>query len=176
MLQHVWMDHAGAAGPPRRHYVNVAVHEVPAPVVDPSIVARASRRAGENDSIDAFASHCVRTMPARWIPSSAPSRIASRSVFPSDSPAFFGSRRWETKKREVAARRLRMACCPPASNAPMMRSTVFVYLRRTAGSTCVLRNRGAAAGDAMNLIIARAASACFEAVSNATLDGHGLFR
>lgn len=65
MLQHVWMDHAGAAGPPRRHYVNVAVHEVPAPVVDPSIVARASRRAGENDSIDAFASHCVRTMPAR---------------------------------------------------------------------------------------------------------------
>ena len=83
MLQHVWMDHAGAAGPPRRHYVNVAVHEVPAPVVDPSIVARASRRAGENDSIDAFASHCVRTMPARCIPSSAPSRIASRSVFPS---------------------------------------------------------------------------------------------
>ena len=45
-----------------------------------------------------------------------------------------------------------------------------------AGSTRVLRSSGAASGEIMNLIIARAASGAFEAVNTATLDGHGLFR
>ena len=45
-----------------------------------------------------------------------------------------------------------------------------------AGSTWVLRSSGAASGEIMNLIIARAASCSFEAANTATLDGHGLFR
>ena len=49
-------------------------------------------------------------------------RISSTATRP---PVFFGTSRCETKNRKVAARRLRIACCSPASNAPMMRSTVF---------------------------------------------------
>src|SRR5262245_37065935 len=45
-----------------------------------------------------------------------------------------------------------------------------------AGSTWVLRSKGAACGEIMNLIISRAASGSFDTVSNATLDGHGLLR
>src|ERR1700732_428479 len=45
-----------------------------------------------------------------------------------------------------------------------------------AGSTWVLRSSGAASGDVMNLIIARAASGSFELATRATLDGHGTFR
>ena len=43
-----------------------------------------------------------------------------------------------------------------------------------AGSTRVLRSSGAASGEIMNLIMARAASGSFEIFINATLDGHGL--
>src|SRR5580704_2841337 len=45
-----------------------------------------------------------------------------------------------------------------------------------AGSTKVLRSRGAASGEIMNLIIARAASGSLEPVIRATLEGQGTFR
>ena len=45
-----------------------------------------------------------------------------------------------------------------------------------AGSTWVLRSSGAASGEIMNRIIARAASCFVERVNTATLDAHGLFR
>jgi hypothetical protein len=56
------------------------------------------------------------------------------------------------------------------------RGTVHHPAQSPAGSTWVLRSSGAAAGDVMNLIIARAASDSFEPAINATLDGQGLFR
>ena len=44
------------------------------------------------------------------------------------------------------------------------------------GSTWVRRNNGAASGETMNLIIARAASDSFEAVNKPTFDWQGLFK
>lgn len=44
------------------------------------------------------------------------------------------------------------------------------------GSTWVRRNNGAASGETMNLIIARAASGSLEAVNKPTFDWQGLFK
>src|SRR5262245_6543653 len=56
------------------------------------------------------------------------------------------------------------------------RELITKWPQGLAGSTCVLRSSGAASGEAMNLIMARAASGCFDVVNNPTLEGHGLFR
>ena len=45
-----------------------------------------------------------------------------------------------------------------------------------AGSSWTLRRSGAASGETINLIIARAASCSFDTGSSATLFGQGLFR
>jgi hypothetical protein len=61
-------------------------------------------------------------------------------------------------------------CAGPAPAGLTPRYNAF------AGSTWVLRSSGAASGEVMNLIIARAASGSFELATRATLDGHGTFR